>query len=247
MQTTEKQIRPFHIEEGDAYRTHIADLIMDYVTDRGALLNNPEAYRRVMNVTGKTLGTVKNWLSYKTNSPDIVSLALIVNHWNIPSSAIFPPNLSQLLGSFVEDDLHALRTPTALLADFTFVPLYGSVEPTVMDKALSRYTDRPKTTLLVRQNGGEMNDEIRAGELMLVDAGNEEITSSGIYMLRHGGEGQQSSVIVRYVDRLLGEPSVRIRQGSGSLSTTAETLPLRNGLIEGVTVLARVLGVLRQL
>ena len=235
-------------DDDAAYRNYIADLVMDHVTERGVLNNNPEAYRRVMAVTSRTLGTVKSWLAYRTNTPDLASLARIVEHWQIPPAAIYPPQLPSLLGA-VSDGLSTLQTAinAGFLGDHVLISLHGPSDADTIDKALSKYTDRPRSALLVRQIGSDMIDEIRPGELVLVDAGSEHVDGSGIYVLRIATKNSTDTVCVRFVERLLGEPSVRLRGGSATPLASVETLPLINGLIPGVTVLARVLGVLRQL
>ncbi|MEO8921578.1 MAG: hypothetical protein ABI330_01885 [Caldimonas sp.] len=231
-----------------AYRNYLADLIMDHATDRGVLRNNPEAYRRVMAVTGRTLGTVKNWLANRTTSPDVASLARIVDHWAIPPAAIYPPQLAVLLGRASEGTLQYEPLPKPeSLGEYVLISFNAAADSENAARALSKYTDRPQSALLVRQVGGDMVDEIRPGELMLVDAGQEHIDSSGIYMLRISSQGSNSITCVRFVERLLAQPTVRLRGGSTSSVSTVETFPLVDGVISGVTVLARVLGVLRQL
>jgi len=236
------------VDEDAAYKNYIADLVMDYVTERGVLNNNPEAYRRVMAVTSRTLGTVKNWLAYRTNAPDLASLARIVDHWRIPTASIFPPQLPSLLGA-ASDGLSTLQSASTagLLGDHLLISLHGPSDAEMIDKALLKYTDRPRSTLFVRQIGSDMIDEIRPGELVLVDAGCEYVDNSGFYMLRIAAKNMNDTVCVRFVERLLGEPRVRLRGGSATPLASVETLPLADGVIPGVTVLARVLGVLRQL
>jgi hypothetical protein len=232
----------------EAYRNYIADLVMEYATERGVLNNNPEAYRRVMAVTGRTLGTVKNWLAYRTNAPDLASLARIVEHWKIPPQAVYPQQLPMLLGT-VDDSVATLQTENIAgnLGEHVLISFHGRTDAETIDKALSKYTDQPRSALLVRQVGSDMIDEIRPGELMLVDSAQESINGSGIYVLRISSKGSNDTVCVRFVERLLGEPNVRLRGGSASPAASVETLPLIEGVIPGVTVLARVLGVLRQL
>jgi hypothetical protein len=231
-------------DKESAYRHYLADTILEYITDQGAI-DGPEAYRQVIAVTGRQLSTVKNWLSYRTNLPDLASLARIVEHWAIPTTAIFPPQLSLLLSGVTMSDASAIETPRGSFADHVLVPLYGAGDAAMIDRALAKYTDHPKSALLVRHEGSDMLDEIRPGELMLVDTTLEQIRGSGIYLLKFAVGGEQATC-VRHVDLLMGEPAVRIRGGSASPATSAETLPLVEGVLREVTVLGRVVGVLRQ-
>lgn len=247
-QATEDETNGIPTDVDAAYRNYIADLVMEHVTERGVLNNNPEAYRRVMAVTGRTLGTVKNWLAYRTNAPDLASLARIVEHWKISPHAVYPPELPSLLGT-VDEDASALETVrnSGYLGEHVLISFHGRTDADAIDKALSKYTDRPRSALLVRQIGSDMIDEIRPGELMLVDAAREHIDGSGIYVLRITSKNSNDTICVRSVERLLGEPSVRLRGGSAASIASVETLPLVDGVIPGVTVLGCVLGVLRQL
>src|SRR5664280_1096089 len=128
-----------------AYRQHLADTILEYVTDKGAI-ETPEAYRRVIAVTGRQLSTIKNWLSYRTNLPDLASLARIVEHWKIPPESIFPSRLEALLSgaaisaaAVVENASHR-----SAFADHTLISLYGPGDVAKVDRVLSKYTDHPK-------------------------------------------------------------------------------------------------------
>ncbi|MDQ6685564.1 MAG: hypothetical protein M3Z16_10595 [Pseudomonadota bacterium] len=80
---------------------------------------------------------------------------------------------------------------------------------------------------------------------MLLDASRESIEASGMYMLRFGGGAAQT--VIRRVERLLSKPTaVRLSAGSGA-PFEAELLPFKDGQIKNVTVLGRVVAVLRQL
>ena len=231
-----------------AYRNYIADLIMEYVTEHGALHSNPEAYRRVIAVTGRSLGTVKQWLAYRAVSPDIVSLARIVKHWRIPPAAVYPPHLASLLGQSGLEEITQQRVRSNdSLAAYSVMSLLEPSDVATVERALSVYTDRPSSTLLMRQVDSEMADEIRPGELMLVDTSVEQIEGSGIYVLRLAAAGGQEVKCVRKVERLVSEPTVRLRCGSAMANAEVETVPIKDGIVPGVTVLARVLGVLRRL
>lgn len=230
-----------------AYRRYVADVLLEYATE-SKKLENPEAYRRVMAITGRTLGTVKNWLAYRTNLPDLASLARMVEQWQIPPAKIFPPHLRSLLtGQPDEKSLPVSCTDLGANTDQVLISLYGTGDLSRIDVALSKYTDHPQRALLVKHEGGEMLDEIRPGELMLVDTGCEQINGSGIYLLRFAAGGGAPTTHARFVDVLVSEPSVRIRGGSATPSTATEQVPISNGTIHGVTVLGRVIGVLRQM
>lgn len=243
-----EELPPAIIDDESAYRRYIAETILEYATDHKSL-DNPEAYRRVMAITGRTLGTVKNWLSYRTNLPDAASLARMVEYWKIPPAMIFPPQLHSLLSGVPFDTALTVTDTAAVNADTdnVLISLYGTGDLAKVDIALSKYTDHPKRALLVRQVGGDMLDEIRPGELMLVDTGCEQIGTSGIYLLRFEAGAGKRATHARFVDVLMAEPFVRIRGGSATPTAGVEHVPLSDGVIRGVTVLGRVVGVLRQM
>ena len=237
-----------HAWANTGYKAYITDLLLQYVTANGAV-DNAEAFRQVMAITDRAIGTVKNWLSYKINIPDLESLARIAHHWRIPPEEIFPPHLATLLGA---GNSSASTPPPSLgkvLADkdSLLVSLYAPSNPNNIDLALSRYTDQPKSTILYRQEGTDMQDAILPGELMLVDASCEQIRGSGIYLLKYFGGGDIENKCVRMVEMLVGQQSARLNCANRMLRNSGETVPLEGGnLPSHITVLGRVVGVLKQ-
>lgn len=234
----------------EPYRHYLADLILSYATRNGAL-DKVEAYKQVMAVTHRSIVTVRSWLSLRTSIPDAPSLARIVNHWKIPPASVFPGNLDALLQGDDAGDLKRVDDDEKLRSiehDHVLVPLYGTKDPTVLDHALSKYTDHPRSTIFFRYDGSEMLDQIRPGELVLVDASTEHISKGGLYLLKFAPPGQRPSVIARFAEILLGEPAVRLSHGSMLSGTSAEVVPLRDDgqLPPSVTVLGRIVAVLRQ-
>jgi hypothetical protein len=227
-----------------AYRQHIAAVLLAYTTRNGQVPTT-EAYRQIIDVALRSMGTVKNWIAYRVNFPDLASLARIVDRWKIPPELIFPPNLGNLLaGETHEVERHGGLSASA---DHILVPLVGLSDPTALEQALSSYTRNPQTAVFVRQDSSEMLDEIRPGELMLVDPTCEQVRGSGLYFLRIAVAGQPDKTCTRHVDMLMGEPAVRLRSGSASAVASAETLPLvGGGLPAHITILGKVIGVLRQ-
>ncbi len=223
------------------------DLILEYAT-KSSGIDNPEAYREVIRVTGKSLGTVRNWLSYRVNLPDMASMARIVQHWNIPPGALYPPHLGSLLAgqrpappSKAELAVASDETPEQLL-----ISPYGVTDASNLDRAFSKYTERPRSAIWVRHDGSEVVDKVRPGELMLVDASCESLRDSGLYLLRFSVAGQAPKTSVRIVEMLMAEPAVRISSGTAT-ATSAETLPLVNGTLPPhISVLGYVVGILRQ-
>lgn len=234
----------------DPYRHYLADLILSYATRNGAL-DKVEAYKQVMAVTSRSIVTIRSWLSLRTSIPDAPSLARIVNHWNIPPGSVFPSNLDALLQGDDSSDLKRVEDDERLRTvgdDHVLVPLYGAGDPANLDRALSKYTDHPRSTIFFRYDGSEMLDQIRPGELVLVDASSEHISRGGLYLLKFAPPGQRPRVIARFVEILVGEPAVRLSHGSMVGGASAEVVPLRDDgqLPPSVTVLGRIVGVLRQ-
>lgn len=226
------------------YRHHVANVILRHVTKDGNR-EPAEAYRRVMAVTGRALGTVKNWLTYRTNFPDMASVARIVDRFSIPPEDFYPAHLQQLLSGVPEE---APSEGGLAGGEPPVLSPYRPGDPATVDRALSKYTDHPRSAVFYRQSGSDMLDQIRPGELMLVDPTCEQISGSGMYLLRFSPEGQAETTVVRMVDVLMGEPAVRLSCGSAMPPSSVETIPLvKGGLPPHITVLARVVGVLRQL
>ncbi len=226
-----------------AYRNYVADAILRYAT-KGGSVDLPEAYRQIMAATGRAIATVKNWLTYRANFPDLPSVARIVEHYKIPPETFFPPNLEQLLAGATLEPAPEPINPN----DPPIISLYRPGDPVLVDKALARYTDHPRSAVFYRQSGSDMLDQVRPGELMLLDPTCEQITGSGMYLLRFSADGQPVKTAVRIVEVLMGEPAVRLSCGSAMPPSSVETIQLVQGALPShVTVLARVIGVLRQL
>jgi hypothetical protein len=224
-----------------AYRDYIADLVLEYVSERGQL-DAPEAYRRVMQTTDRTLTTVKNWLTHRVNFPDVASLARIVQRWQITPAEVFPPHLEALLAG-----LPAEETSDAFAgwsSDHVPLPLH---DPSKLDQALLKYTTHPKSAVYVRQSGTDMLDQIRPDELMLIDPSCEEIRAPGMYLLKFAWPGETQITCVRNAKPLMSEPAVQLSMGTAILAAQPELVQLLKGRLPShITVLGRVVGVLRQ-
>ena len=229
------------IDREAAYRQFIADLILQHVTKRGQL-DNPEAYKQVMQATGRTLGTVKNWLTYRANFPDLASLARIVLRWQIAPAEVFPLHLEPLLAGLPAEDVP--QAFSSWSASHVPLPLH---DPSKLDQALLKYTSHPRSLVYVRQSGIDMLDQIRPDELMLIDPTCEEIRAAGMYMLKFSRPGEAEITCVRNVERSMGDPTVRLSKGTASSPADAEIVPLHQGALPShITVLGQVVAVLRQ-
>lgn len=223
-------------------RTRIADIIMAHAT-RNNTLTSPQAIREVCRVTGRSNSTVKSWLHFKATFPDLGSLARIINHYKIPREAVLPDDLADL----VEGDVEAAAEPVRLaLGEEATYSFYAPNDPSSLDRALLKYTEAPRHTLFVKHDSSDMLDQIRPGELMLVDPTCEEITGAGIYMLRFSMPNQPTRSFVRNVEPLMSEPAVRISGGSASTSRPEVIQLVQGRLPPHVSVLFRVIGVVRQ-
>ncbi|NRF71361.1 hypothetical protein HLB44_30690 [Aquincola sp. S2] len=229
-----------------AYRHYVADVIIRHVTKDGAL-EITEGYRQLRAVTGKSLGTVKNWLTYRANFPDLPSLARIIEHYKIPPESFYPAALDRLLAGASSDADPASPQPSEM-ADLPIISLYRPGDPSSSDRALTKYTDHPRAAVFYRQAGSDMLDQIRPGELVLVDPTCEQIAGSGMYLLRFSAAGQANQTAIRMVEVVFGEPMVRLSCGSAMPPTSVQMIPLVNGqLPSNIAVLARVVGHLRQI
>ena len=224
-----------------AYRDYIAELVLEYVSERGQL-DSPEAYRRVMQATGRTLTTVKNWLTHRVNFPDVASLARIVQRWQIAPAEVFPLHLEALLAGLPPEA--ATNVFAGWSDDHVPLPLH---DPSKLDQALLKYTPHPKSAVYVRQSGTDMLDQIRPDELMLIDPSCEEIRAPGMYLLKFARPGEAQITCVRNAKPLMGEPAVQLSMGTAMAPAGAEVVPLSKGRLPShITVLGRVVGVLRQ-
>jgi hypothetical protein len=227
------------------FKQYIADTLYRYVT-RDGIVDPVEAYREVEAVTGRSYGTVKNWLYYRVNLPDLESLARIVHHWQIPADTVLHPDIVKLQeapSGLTESDAR----PRLALKDQVLVSFYGTANHGVIDRALLKYTDHPRATMLVRQQSSDMQDEIRAGELMLIDAAVEQIDCSGLYLLRFA-DGERDTMCTRIVEVIAGQQAARLSCANPLMSGGTEIVRLKDGCLpEHITVLGRVVGVLRRI
>lgn len=238
---------PLHAADRDAaYRHFVAEVIIKHVTKNGEL-EITEGYRQLRTVTGKSLGTVKNWLTYRANFPDLPSLGRIIDHYQIPPEAFYPPELGRLLAGTTSAVV--LSGPAAQeTTHLPIISLYRPGDPSSSDRALAKYTDHPRAAVFYRQAGSDMLDQIRPGELVLVDPTCEQLAGTGMYLLRFSAAGQADQTAIRLVEVLVGEPTVRLSCGSAMPPTSVQMIPLVNGqLPSNIVVLARVVGHLRQL
>lgn len=239
---TSANASPLNVDRDAALRHHIANVVMVHAT-RNNQVPSHRAIREVCTVTGKALSTVKSWLHFRTTFPDFLSLARIVSHWNIPREQILPDELSDLLRGEQDAAPESVRRPIGEEAAFSF---YSPNDASSLDRALAKYTDDPRNTLFVRHETSDMLDQIRPHELMMVDPSCEQIDGAGIYMLRFSMPGQPTRNFVRNVEPLMSEPAVRVSCGR-AVEATSEVIPLVQGqLPEHVSVLFRVIAVVRQ-
>ncbi len=225
-----------------ALRHHVANVVMAHAT-RNHSLASPKAIAEICRVTGRANSTVKAWFHFRTTYPDFPALARIIAHWNIPREQILPDELSALLSGGQDPTSEATWRPIGEVATYSF---YSPNDAPMLDRALSVYTANPRNTLFVRHDSSDMLDQIRPGELMMVDPSCEQISGAGIYMLRFSMPDQPTRNFVRNVEPLMSEAAVRVSSG-GTLSASAEVIPLVQGQLPAhVSVLFRVIAVLRQ-
>ena len=225
-----------------SYKDFVADLILRYIT-KGGSIEPSQAFQEVVAITDRSYGTVKNWIAYRNSYPDLESLARIVHHWQIPPEEIFDVTVEGPRASAAN---HATVPTTVSSGDQLLLPLYGQSNPKIFERALSLYTDHPQSLMLVRQQGVDMEDQVRAGEIMVVDASQEQIRNSGMYVLRYSTIDGSQSTCTRMVEVLVGQQSANISCSNARFFNTTETIPLVNGLLPShIVVLGRVQGVLK--
>ena len=225
-----------------SYKDFVAELLLRYIT-KGGVIEPSQAFHEVVAVTERSYGTVKNWVAYRNSYPDLESLARIVHHWQIPPEEIFGVTVE---GPRSNAASHTIGPTTGSPGDQLLVPLYGQSNPKIFERALSLYTDHPQSLMLVRQQGVDMEDQVRAGEIMVVDASQEQIRNSGMYVLRYSTIDGSQSTCTRMVEVLVGQQTANISCSNARFFNATETLPLVNGLLPShIVVLGRVQGVLK--
>lgn len=250
-----------------AYRDHIARVVLGYVdsANREAALAKgtapggeqplvKDAVQQLMEVTGMSLSTVRNWFRRKTGMPDLASMARIVSRWGIQPDEVFPPSLidgMRLSGSSsAAVDQSAPHSGTASAsADAAVLLPSGRNDVLSVKAALQRYSANPESLIFLRQEGTDATGVVEHGELMLVDASVERIVGSGFYVVRIAGPGGRTTVALRMVQALMGKQAVKVSAASQSLANLWEEVPLNadSTFQDGITVLGRLLAVLRSL
>ena len=229
-----------------AYKSHVAAVVLKAITQDGAVATY-DAFRQVVEVTGRTLSTVKNWLGAQIHPPDLASLARIVEHWKIPAESIFP---AKLLGKLSASSSSAVKHVAGIEEDITaveLIPIQSSDSP-ASRLALLYYSKNPEKALFIRQEDSD-NDQLRLGELAMIDPTFEELGGDGFYLLKIRRPGRAGSAIcIRFISTMVGEPTLRLSRSSTSPIESQETIPLVNGgLPAHIIVLGKVIAVLRKL
>ena len=242
-----EEVEPLPSEDRDGpYRRYVAEVILSYASQNGTL-RNTDAYRQIMAVTDRSQGAVKNWLTYRNNFPDMASVARVFHHWKIPADALFPSNLEALLAGNPNAPSTFDLGRNVQKLDQLVIPLRDFSSAQGLNEAFARYGADPKGTVFIRHDGIEMLDQIRPGELLLVDPSCEQIRRNGMFLLRLSTEGQPDKNCVRFVEMLMGESAIRLSCGSAMPLTSVETIPLIVGNLPAhIAVLGRVVAVLRQ-
>jgi hypothetical protein len=232
------------------YRRYVGDLLARYATRNGSL-EPPEAMAELVAVTGKSLSTVRNWLVYRQYLPDLESFAKIVLHWRIPATEVFPADLENILLSEPPHDTKPIASqgvapPGAFdIRDAVMFSPFGNKDQSVVIKALSKYTDFPRSTMFVRMESADMEEKIRIGEIMLADCSDEQISRNGMYLLRYTGQSGAVHTCVRMVIVLAGQNLAKLVCLNPLFSSSDETVPLVDGQLPShITILGRVAGLL---
>ena len=227
-------------------KAHITPTILKAITKNGQI-EPYTAFREVMAVTNRTLSTIKNWLAFGTNVPDFVSLVRIWVHWNIPTDTLLPASLVTKLSAKEGSSPVVNKEPWASeLEALDLIPTSTSDTP-AKRQAMAFYSKNPEKTLFIRQEDSD-NDQVRPGELFMIDASIEELRGDGFYLLKINRIGtQSSSVCLRFISMMVSEPAVRLSRSSTS-TDGVEVIPLQGGTLPpNVVVLGRVIAVLRKL
>jgi hypothetical protein len=163
-----------------------------------------------------------------------------MSHWKIPAEVLFPPEL--------------LVAPSGEARSFAETPLIRELEafnlfPTrhhagaLATQALNFYTAHPEDSIWIRQPESDNND-IRQGELVLIDPSIETLTDNAFYLLKIGHPGDKNTkMCIRFLRRMISEPAVRLSRSDESADNSAEMLPFVNGSLPShITVLGKVCG-----
>jgi len=229
----------------NTYKAHIAAAVLKAITQDGEI-ETYTAFRQVVSVTGRTLSTVKNWLAYQSNLPDLASIARICEHWKIGPDVIFPPTLLGRLS--VGENTVLDRSPLAdELSTVELIPIRSSDSP-ANRLAMLFYSKNPEKALFIRQEDSD-NDQLRLGELAMVDPTVEELGGDGFYLLKIRRPGAVGSAIcIRFISTMVGEPTLRLSRSSSSPLESLELIPLVDGGLPGhIIILGKVIAVLRKL
>jgi hypothetical protein len=238
-----------------AYRDHVARLVLSHVeTAAGESALVKDAVHQLMDVTGMSLSTVRNWFRRRSGMPDLASMARIVARWSIAPEEVFPPNLlgTMRLSTQPAEDQQCAPTHGAsasVIGEAAVLLLSGRNDALSVKAGLQRYSATPEALILVRQEGTDSTGVVEHGELMLVDASVERIIGSGFYVLRVPGPGGRTSLALRSVQPLLGREAVRVSAASQSLASFWEEVALGpNGSLQnGITILGKMVGRLQSL
>ena len=240
-------LRPMSSSDWEAaYKAHIAALILKAITRDGSI-ETYTAFRQVTGITGRTLSTVKNWLAYQSNLPDLASLARICEHWNIAPESVFPAKLLVKLSEPATDSVSSRAFVEDELSSVQLIPIRSSDSPADR-QALLFYSKNPEKALFIRQEDSD-NDQLRLGELAMIDPTVEELGGDGFYLLKIRRPGSTGSAIcIRFISVMVGEPALRLSRSSSSPVESIELIPLVDGGLPGhIIVLGKVIAVLRKL
>ena len=239
--------RPASFAEWEtAYKSHIAAVILKAITRDGDVATY-DAFRQVVEITGRTLSTVKNWLGAQIHAPDLASLARIVEHWEIPPETLFPASLLDKLSATPSPSAKRIADIEDDITPVNLIPIHSSDSP-ASRLALLYYSENPEKALFIRQEDSD-NDQLRLGELAMIDPTFEELGGDGFYLLKIRRPGRAGSAIcIRFISTMVGEPILRLSRSSSSPIESVEHLPLVDGGLPGhIIVLGKVIAVLRKL
>lgn len=246
-QTTESQARAHEVAE-QAFRDHVAQVVMHHVgTEVDLAESRHRALVELAATTGRSLSTIKNWVNYRTGSPDLESMARIMARWKVAADDVFPPHLLRALSTGPDAPAAPAAEMPIAAKDAVVLRLSGRNDVAQVSEATQRYSDRATGLIFVRQEGHDAAGVVEAGELMLVDASVERIERSGLYILRIPGASGDNVTVLRTVHRLVSKSAARVHVAGQALSSFGEELDLtaEHTFVTGIAVLGRVVAVLR--
>jgi hypothetical protein len=226
-----------------AFKDHVIDLFRSVILRTHT---QAEAIKEVSSVTKRSRAAVVNWLNNRLNLPDAYAIRNLLQHYRIDPRAVFQwtPEGGATWQGNQEPSMPASRSPAASESVHrgSGIPLVDFLrrEPT-LGLLLTRYSPHPESCALILQETDEMAEDIRKGELVLVDTSVDSLAGTGTYALRRGGR-----TFVRLIEQKISEDIAVLRCGNPRYRD--ETVRVDTaGTLEGLQVLGKVVGSIKQL